>query len=97
MWMKPSPSKVCCKVRQAPSSATVPVTQSAPLQLTPTGDLTFSSGWIFIPAPMAMAMVEDDDFLTFGYWTEIPAEADGVWTFTPFSSGSMPYTDEQRW
>ena len=56
------------------------------------GALTFSQGWIFIPDPMAMAMVEDDDFLTFGYWAEIPGgEAD--WTFTPFSSGSMPYTE----
>ena len=55
------------------------------------GALTFTGEWIFTPAPMAMAMVADDDFLTFGYWTEIPAEADAPWAFTPFSSGSMPY------
>ena len=59
------------------------------------GTLTFGGDWIFIPADMAMAMVKDDDFLTFGYWTERPAEADAAWTFTPFSTGSMPYGGDQ--
>jgi hypothetical protein len=59
--------------------------------------LTFGGGmvWTFTPADATdTVMVDDADFLTFGYWLYKPVESEDEHLFSAFQMGSMPYDDD---
>ena len=55
----------------------------------------FTGNWTFDPENVESAvMVDDDDFLTFGYWLYKPVEGEDEHIFAPFSIGSKQYDDD---
>ena len=62
------------------------------------GDLVpaFKGSWTFTPDDDEdTVMVDDDDYLTFGYWVYTPVEAEDQHLFAAFSEGSMPYDNDK--
>ena len=61
------------------------------------GDLipVFTGSWTFDPGNVEhTVMVDDDDFLTFGYWLYKPIESEDEHIFAAFSMGSKPYDND---
>ena len=55
----------------------------------------FKGEWTFDPGNVEhTVMVDDDDFLTFGYWLYKPLEAEDEHIFAAFSNGSKSYDND---
>ena len=63
------------------------------MTISPTGTYTPATGqsWTFTPELRATAWQRDADFISFGWWLQEPASANGTYTFQYYADGSSAF------